>query len=86
MDAAWANLEAAHILSQQSTRLHVGSHLAMLRLAWRTRDIGELRGQLLRLIAAALITRVWTPLGNSGRAHASALMSEPIPADIMEEM
>lgn len=85
-DAAWANLEAAHVLGQRITRLHVGSHFAMLRLAWRTRDAREIRGQLLRLVAACLVTWIWTPAGNSGRSHVSALTSAPIPRDIMEEM
>lgn len=86
LDAAWANLEAAHVLSQRSTRLHLGSHLAMLRLAWRTRDAHETRGQLLRLVAACLLTWAWMPIGNSGRSNVSALTAEPVPRDIMEQM
>lgn len=37
VDAAWARLEAVHILGQRETRLHVAAHAAMLALAWRTR-------------------------------------------------
>lgn len=83
-DAAWACLEAAHILGQRSTIQHVASHVAMLRLAWRTRDAGEVRGQLGRTVAAALITWIWVPAGNSGRANVSALASAPIPEDLAE--
>lgn len=86
LDAAWANLEAAHVLGQRSTQLQLGSHLAMLRLAWRTRDAREIHGQLLRLVAACLITWAWIPVGNSGRSHVSVLTSEPIPRDIMEKV
>ena len=82
MDAAWACLEAAHIIGQRATSLHVGSHLAMLGLAWRTRDLRELRGQATRSIAAALFTWLWVPSGNSGRANVSAVAVAPIPGDL----
>lgn len=82
IDAAWACLEAAHILGQQSTRLHVASHWAMLRLAWRTRNRPEIGGQIARLLGAAVATWLWVPVGNSGRANVSAFAPAPIPDDL----
>jgi Protein of unknown function (DUF3703) len=82
VDAAWAGLEAAHILGQQSTRLHVGSHAAMLGLAWRTRSGREIVAQIVRLAAATLATWLWVPVGNTGRANVSALARMPLPRDL----
>lgn len=82
IDAAWAHLEAAHILGQRATRLHVASHWAMLTLAWRTRDRRELIGQIARLAGAAGVTWIWVPVGNSGRANVSAFARAPIPEDL----
>src|SRR5690242_21936368 len=73
VDAAWACLEAAHILEQRQTRQHIATHWAMLTLAWRTHDRGEFIGQIFRLIAVGVATWIWVPAGNTGRANMSAL-------------
>lgn len=82
MDAAWACLEAAHIVGQRVTHLHAATHLSMLGLAWRTRDARELFGQSTRLLASILVTWIWVPVGNTGRANISALKSAPVPRDL----
>jgi len=82
IDAAWACLEAAHIIGQRATRLHVGSHVAMLGLAWRTGNLREMRGQAGRSVAAALFTWLWAPPGNSGRASVWVLATAPVPRDL----
>jgi hypothetical protein len=82
IDAAWACLEAAHIVGQRSTSLHVSSHAAMLGLAWRTRCFRELFGQSVRLVAAAFVTWIWVPIGNTGRASIPALARMPLPRDL----
>jgi hypothetical protein len=84
IDAAWACLEAAHIIGQRSTVHHIASHAAMLGLAWRTRDTRECFGQVARMFAAALITWIWVPVGNSGRANVSAVVPSPVPEDLAE--
>lgn len=86
LDAAWACLEAAHIVGQRETRLHVTAHAAMLALAWRTRNRRELLGQILRLLAAALATWLWIPTGNTGRSHVSAFKRLPLPVDLAERV
>lgn len=84
VDAAWACLEAAHILEQRQTRQHIATHSAMLTLAWRTHDRRELIGQTFRLIAAGVATWIWVPTGNTGRANVSALKQLPVPTDLAE--
>ena len=74
--------ERAHILGQRSTRLHVRAHLAMLKVGWLRRDKREIRGQLSRIVAALLFSRVWVPDGNPGGANVSALKRMPIPEDL----
>jgi Protein of unknown function (DUF3703) len=86
LDAAWACLEAAHILGQAVTRLHVCSHWRMFGLAWRTRDHRELIGQVTRMLAAIVVTRIWIPVGNPGRSHVSATARATIPEDLQRLM
>ncbi|MBI3346143.1 MAG: DUF3703 domain-containing protein [Burkholderiales bacterium] len=81
-DLAFHHLERAHILGQTSTALHVRTHWAMLVLAMRQRDIGELLGQVWRTAGAALKTWAWVPTGNTGRAHVSGFKPMPIPAEL----
>ncbi|UXI66296.1 DUF3703 domain-containing protein [Tahibacter amnicola] len=79
---AFRHLERAHVLGQSRTGTHVASHWAMLQWAWRNRDLREGVGQVMRLIAAVLITRVWVPLGNTGGANVSAIRPMPVPVDL----
>ena len=65
-EAAWRWLERAHILTQKRPLLHARSH-------WR-----EVAGQLPRILAAVLFSRVWVPLGNTGRARVSAFAPLPV--------
>jgi len=80
---AWASLEVAHILSQPWARPHVRCHLAMLKLALRTRDGREIRGQLIRLTVAgpgSLVGRY--PEGNTGRSDVPATRPMPVSPDL----
>jgi hypothetical protein len=79
---AFHHLERAHILGQRSTRLHVRSHVGMLGIAWRRRDVREITGQLIRILAAALFSRLWVPVGNTGGANVSAMRPMPVPSDL----
>lgn len=82
--AAFRHLERAHILGQRRTRLHARSHVGMLVLAWARRDRREIVGQLLRIAAAALFSRLWVPDGNTGGADVSAFRRMPVPEDLRE--
>ena len=82
IESAFEHLARAHILSQRFTAQHVYVHWRMLKLgasvgAWR-----EVRGQSTRIVAAAIFSRIWVPLGNTGRANVSATKPMPVPEDL----
>jgi Protein of unknown function (DUF3703) len=79
---AMRRFERSHILGQRKTRLHVRAHVAMLKVGWQRRDTREVLGQLTRIIAAALFSRIWVPEGNTGGAKVSALKPMPVPDDL----
>jgi hypothetical protein len=79
---AFHHLERAHILSQRLTIRHVRVHWLMFKHGVVTRDPGEILGQLVRIIAAALFSRIWVPTGNTGGANVSAMRPMPIPEDL----
>jgi len=82
LNEAFRRFERAHILGQRSTRLHLRSHVAMLRVARRRSDKREIVGQLKRIVAAALFSRIWVPVGNTGGANVGALQKMPVPEDL----
>lgn len=82
IDIAFRHLERAHIIGQRDTWAHVRSHWLMLRLAATAGAWQEVAGQLVRIVAAALFSRIWVPAGNTGRAHVSALQPMPLPDDL----
>ena len=84
LTAAFAHLERAHILAQRRTWLHVRSHWAMLVIGWHKRDRREVLGQLARIVAAALFSRLWVPVGNTGGANISPMRQMPLPDDLAE--
>lgn len=49
---AWRAYELGHVASQPFLGLHLRSHAAMLRLAWRSGNHSELRAQFVRLVLA----------------------------------
>src|SRR5688572_3922145 len=79
---AFAHLERAHVLGQRATWRHVRSHLGMLAIGWRRRDAREVFGQLARLPAALLFSRLWVPHGNTGGANVGAMRPMPVPDDL----
>ena len=82
LNQAFGHLERTHILGQRTTRLHVRSHVGMLGIAWQRRDVREIAGQLKRIVAAALFSRLWVPVGNAGGANVSATRPTPVPPDL----
>lgn len=80
--AAYVSLERAHILGQRLALPHARSHWLMLRLAWQNGDWREVAGQAPRLLAALLFSRIWVPLGNTGRARVSAFQPMPISEEL----
>lgn len=80
--ACFFHLERAHVLAQRWTFRHTRVHALMLRAGLRRRDWREVVGQVPRLLASLLFSRVWVPLGNTGRARVSALEPMPVPEDL----
>ena len=64
------------------TGRHAFIHWRMLVAGMRCSDVREVVGQLPRIVAAILSTRVWVPRGNIGRARVSAFRSMPVPDDL----
>ncbi len=80
---AWAHLERAHVLAQPFPVAHIASHMAQLRLGWRTGDRIEVAGQLLRIVVAgpaSIVGRV--PVGNDGRARTPLRATATVPDDL----
>jgi hypothetical protein len=80
---AWHHLERAHILSQAYAGPHVRVHCRMFAFGWRRGDVGELLGQLARILLAG--PGSWlgrAPLGNTGGANVGIFTPMPIPEDL----
>jgi len=75
-------LERAHILTQRRPWLHARSHWLMLRAGWQQGDMREVLGQMPRILAALLFSRIWVPIGNTGRARVSAFQPMPISEEL----
>lgn len=82
LTAAFRHFERAHILGQRHTIAHVRAHLAMLSVGWARRDFREIAGQVPRILAALVFSRIWVPVGNTGGADVSAFQPMAIPADL----
>jgi len=82
LDRAFAHLERAHIVGQRHTWLHARAHCGMLAIGWQRRDRREIVGQLGRVIAALLFSRLWVPVGNTGGANVSPFTPMPLPDDL----
>ena len=63
------HLERAHILGQPFVIPHTIAHWWMLKLGMKTADIKEISGQILRIIASVIFSRIWVPKGNTGGVH-----------------
>jgi hypothetical protein len=81
-ERALHHLERAHILGQRSTARHLQAHWLMLTVGVRQGDLRETLGQIPRMLAALLFSKVWVPVGNSGRARVSAFAPMPVPEDL----
>lgn len=80
-DECFIHLERAHVLAQRSTARHCYVHWLMLLAGWRRHDYREVAGQIPRILASALFSRLWVPTGNTGRARISAFKPMPVPVD-----
>lgn len=79
---AFWHLERAHVLAQRMTGRHTLIHCRMLITGLRRGDLREVVGQVPRIVASILFSRLWVPRGNTGRARVSAFAPMPVPADL----
>jgi Protein of unknown function (DUF3703) len=82
----FVHLERAHVLAQRMTLRHAYVHWLMLVAGVRRRDYREVAGQLPRMLASLLFSRLWVPRGNTGRASVSAFRSMRVPADLRRHL
>ncbi|MEI6403955.1 MAG: DUF3703 domain-containing protein [Actinomycetota bacterium] len=81
----WQLLEDAHVLSQPWAWPHVRVHSAMLAAGFRARDVGEVGGQILRLLVGGPASALGRyPVGNTGRARIPATRPMPIRPELAE--
>lgn len=81
---AYPWLERAHILAQRMPVLHAYSHWLMFLAGWEERDYREMLGQAARIPAALLFSKMWVPLGNTGRARVSAFQPMPLSDELKQ--
>jgi hypothetical protein len=81
-DQVMHHLARAHILSQRHTFAHTYVHWRMFKAGWQDGDRREIAGQLKRMVAAAIFSRIWVPVGNTGLANVSAVRPMPVPEDL----
>jgi hypothetical protein len=81
-ETTFRHLERAHVLAQRMTGRHVYIHALMLVAGLRRGDLREVVGQVPRIVASVLFSRLWVPRGNSGRARVSAFRPMPVPDDL----
>jgi hypothetical protein len=74
-ETAFRHLERAHVLAQRMTARHTFIHWRMLAAGLRRGDLREVVGQVPRIVASILFSRLWVPRGKSGRARISAFMA-----------
>jgi hypothetical protein len=81
-ETAFKHLERAHVLAQRMTGRHTFIHWRMLVAGLRRGDLREVAGQVPRIVASILFSRLWVPRGNSGRSRVSAFKQMPVPDDL----
>ncbi len=84
LEQSFVHLERAHILGQTFVIPHTKTHLWMMKIGWKKHDYREVFGQITRMIASILFSRVWVPVGNTGGANVNPLKPMPIPKDLQK--
>ena len=82
LDSAFSHLERAHILGQSYILPHTKSHWWMLKVGFKKHNFREVFGQVSRIIASILFSKIWVPLGNTGGTNVNPLKPMPIPEDL----
>jgi len=83
-DSSFKHLERAHILGQSYILPHTRSHWWMFKIGLKKRDGREIVGQLTRMLASVLFSKIWVPIGNTGGANVNPIKPMPIPKDLQK--
>ena len=83
-DGSFHHLERAHILGQRYIIPHTKSHWWMLKVGIKKRNIKEVFGQVTRMVASVVFSKIWVPLGNTGGANVNPMKPMSIPEDLNE--
>ncbi|MEQ8352686.1 MAG: DUF3703 domain-containing protein [Leptospiraceae bacterium] len=81
-DRAFYRLERVHILSQSYMIAHTQSHWWMFKIGYHRGDLREMIGQLFRILASLVVSRLWVPIGNTGGSNVSPVRPMPVPEDL----
>ena len=79
---SFRNLEFAHILGQRSILYHTKTHWWMLKIGLKKNDKKEVFGQIFRIIASIVFSRIWVPEGNTGGVDVNPFKKMEIPEEI----
>ena len=79
---AFHHFERAHILGQSYIIPHTQSHFWMLKIGFKQRNFREVIGQVTRIIASIIFSKLWVPLGNTGGSNVNPLTPMPVPEDL----
>lgn len=75
---AFYHFENAHVLGQKQIIRHTISHYWMFLFGIKSRNLKEISGQVVRIIASLLFTCIWVPIGNTGGSNISPIKKMPI--------
>ena len=81
-DAAFYHLERAHILGQCYIIPHTKSHWWMLKVGLKQHKYRDAFGQVTRIIASLLSSKIWVPIGNTGGSNVNPFKPMAIPEDL----
>lgn len=83
LDAAFRQLERAHVLGQRHVVPHVRAHWWMLRIAVKRASLAEVYGQAVRIVLGAVGSAVGVvPVGNTGGTDISMFRRLPIEPEL----
>ncbi|WP_163930820.1 DUF3703 domain-containing protein [Paraferrimonas sp. SM1919] len=81
-ELAFTYIERAHILGQSYVIPHFITHWWMFKIGLKTKNAKEVLGQIPRMIAAFLVSKIWVPIGNTGGVNVSPFKPMPVPQDL----
>ena len=76
---AFEHLENAHIMGQPYVIPHTYSHYWMFKIGIRQKDTKQVIGQIFRMLASIIFSRIWVPEGNTGGVDVNPFKPMPVP-------